>query len=85
MTTTIALQFWAGARAAAGVAREEWVTDSVAEAIELARRARNDAEFDRVVAMCSILIDGAVAHPADLFRVRTIPVVAELLPPFAGG
>lgn len=83
--TTIALQFWAGARAAAGVAREEWVADSVTEALELARRARNDARFDRVVAMCSILVDGEVAHPDDLSRARTSPVVAEVLPPFAGG
>jgi sulfur-carrier protein len=83
--TTIALQFWAGARAAAGVAREEWVADSVAEAVQLARAARNDADFDRVVAMCSILVDGVVAHPDDLSRVRTTPVVAEVLPPFAGG
>lgn len=83
--TTIALQFWAGARAAAGVAREEWEAGSVAEAIESARRARADAAFDRVVEMCSILIDGVVAGADDLSAVRTTPVVAELLPPFAGG
>ena len=83
--TTIALQFWAGARAAAGVPREEWTADSVAEAIQLARQARSDTHFDRVVAMCSILVDGVVAHPDDLSRARTTPVVAEVLPPFAGG
>ncbi len=83
--TTIALQFWAGARAAAGVAREEWDADSVAGALELARRARSNADFDRVVAMCSILIDGVVAGAEDLAAVRTESVVAELLPPFAGG
>ncbi len=83
--TTIAFQFWAGARATAGVTREEWQADSVAEAIELARRARADVAFDRVVAMCSILIDGIVAGPDDLAALRTTPVVAEFLPPFAGG
>lgn len=83
--TTIALQYWAGARAAAGVAREEWEALSVAEALELARRSRADAAFDRVVAMCSILVDGAVAGAADLAAPRSTPVVAEILPPFAGG
>jgi len=83
--TTIALQFWAGARAAAGVPREEWAADSVADAIQMARKSRNDTHFDRVVAMCSILVDGVVASADDLSMVRTSPVVAELLPPFAGG
>ncbi len=83
--TTITLQFWAGARAAAGVAREEWAAGSVGEALDLARAARADPRFDRVVAMCSILIDGTVAKPDDLVRPRTEPVLAEVLPPFAGG
>ena len=34
--TTIVLQFWAGARAAAGTAREEWSADSVADALSTA-------------------------------------------------
>jgi hypothetical protein len=83
--TTIGLQFWAGAKAAAGVAREEWDADSVAEALDRARRSRADPNFDRVVAMCSVLIDGQVAGAGDLAVRRSEPVVAEILPPFAGG
>jgi sulfur-carrier protein len=83
--TTIGLHFWAGARAAAGVASEDWPADSVAEALQLARAHRGDPDFDRVVGMCSILIDGVVAKEDDLARLRTEPTVAEILPPFAGG
>jgi sulfur-carrier protein len=83
--TTIGLQFWAGAKAAAGVAREEWNADSVAEALDRAREARSDPNFDRVVAVCSVLIDGRVAGARDLAARRSEPLVAEILPPFAGG
>jgi molybdopterin synthase sulfur carrier subunit len=83
--TTIALQFWGGARAAAGVDREEWEARSVAEALELAAAARSDPRFDRVVAICTILVDGAVLGPAGLRAPRDAPVTAECLPPFAGG
>ncbi|HET9646695.1 MAG TPA: hypothetical protein VFP34_00500 [Microlunatus sp.] len=83
--TTIALQFWGGARAAAGVAREEWQANTIAEALDLARSKRRDPHFDRVVAMCSILVDGTAAGEHVLSAVRSAPVVAEILPPFAGG
>ncbi len=83
--TTIVLQFWAGARAAAGTAREEWSADSVADALSSARSRRDDPHFDRVLAMCSILVDGTLAGPAELGRRRTEPVIAEVLPPYAGG
>jgi hypothetical protein len=83
--TTIVLQFWAGARAVAGTNREEWSAGSVAAALELARSSRSDPGFDRVLAMCSILVDGRIAGPTELVRSRTEPVVAEVLPPYAGG
>lgn len=83
--TTIVLQYWAGARAAAGVAREEWQAGSVAEALARAGQVRSDPRFDRVVGMCTILIDGIAAGPDLLAAPRTQPVVAEVLPPFAGG
>ena len=83
--TTIVLQFWAGARAAAGTAQEEWSAGSIADALALARSRRADRHFDRVLEMCSILVDGTLAGPAELTRPRTEPVVAEVLPPYAGG
>lgn len=83
--TTITLRYWAGARAAAGCAAETWTGDSIADALTQARTRRDDPRFDRVLAMCSLLLDGRVLGPAELARLRTEPVEVEVLPPFAGG
>lgn len=81
---TMSLYYWAGARAAAGVAHEEVEADSIAEALELVCGWRGP-EFRRVVGACSLLVDGLAAHPEDVARLRTSPIRVELLPPFAGG
>jgi sulfur-carrier protein len=81
----ILLHYWAGARAAAGVEREDFEADSVADALAQARGRRADARFDSVLSACSILIDGTIARAADLDRRRDEAVEAEILPPFAGG
>ena len=81
---TVSLRYWAGARAAAGTAEEQWEAATVREALERAAAGR-DARFARVVAACTLLVDGLAAHEADLDRVLTGSVRVELLPPFAGG
>ena len=81
---TMSLHYWAGARAAAGVAEEQFEADTIAAALESACQSRGDA-FRRVVSACSLLVDGIAAHPGDLDRPRNSPVRVELLPPFAGG
>ena len=81
----VSLHYWAGAKAAAGVAEEEIEARSVAEALRLARDERSDPHFDKVIKASSVLIDGLTAHPADLERPLTAPVRVEILPPFAGG
>ena len=81
---TMSLHYWAGARAAAGVAEEQFEADTIAAALEAACQSRGDA-FRRVVSACSLLVDGITAHPADLERPRNSAVRVELLPPFAGG
>jgi sulfur-carrier protein len=81
----VSLHYWAGARAAAGVAEEEIEARSVAEALRLACDERSDPHFDKVIQASSVLIDGLTAHPADLERPLTTPVRVEILPPFAGG
>ena len=83
--TTVSLHYWAGARAAAGLEVEEIEASSVAEALDAARARRGDDRFDRVLGMCSLLIDGTVASGSELTRQRTDPVTVEILPPFAGG
>ena len=81
----VSLHYWAGARAAAGVAEEGSGARSVAEALRLAYDERSDPHFDKVIKASSVLIDGLTAHPADLERSLTAPVRVEILPPFAGG
>jgi sulfur-carrier protein len=81
----VSLHYWAGARAAAGVAEEEIEARSVAEALRFACDERSDPHFDRVIKASSVLIDGLAAHPADLERSLAAPVRVEILPPFAGG
>jgi sulfur-carrier protein len=79
------IRYWAAARAAAGVASEPFDAGTLAEALETAR-LRRDADFERVLARSSYLVNGdpvgtrphaGVALPED--------AVIEVLPPFAGG
>jgi sulfur-carrier protein len=82
---SVFLHYWAGARAAAGVAEEAIEAQSVAEALRLASQQRSDPRFDRVIKMSSVLIDGRTAHQEDLEQQLTEAVQIEVLPPFAGG
>ena len=81
----VSLHYWAGARAAAGLAEEEIEARSDAEALRMACDERSDPHFDKVIQASSVLIDGLTAHPADLERPLMAPVRVEILPPFAGG
>ena len=81
----VSLHYWAGARAAAGVETESIQTNSVAEALRQAEAARDDPRFSRVLQVCSLLVDGVTARPADLERPLSGPVRVDVLPPFAGG
>jgi molybdopterin synthase sulfur carrier subunit len=82
---TVCLHYWAGAKAAAGVAEEEIEARSVAEALSLACQQRSDPHFDRVLKMSSVLIGGRTAHQEDLEQELSEAVQVEILPPFAGG
>jgi sulfur-carrier protein len=84
-TVPVCIHYWAGARAAAGIAEEEIEARSVAEALRFACDRRSDPRFDKVIKASSVLIDGLTAHEIDLERPLTEPVRVEVLPPFAGG
>lgn len=87
-TTSVApitLHYWAGARAVAGTEQETFEAGTVREALSLAEAAHQDPRYARVVAACSLLIDGLAVSTADLDRPLTSPVTVEVLPPFAGG
>lgn len=80
---TISVRYWAGARAAAGVAEESYDGPLTVAELRDAAIARHP-ESDRLAAVlgvCSVLVDGrqpteAVVQPGS---------VVEFLPPFAGG
>src|SRR5689334_18116467 len=61
--TTVDLVFWAGAKAVAGTASEQWSAGSVGEALRAAAASRApDARFDRLLTVCTVLVDGVVVH-----------------------
>ena len=82
MTT---LRYWAAARAAAGVAEETTSASTLAEALLLARAARDD-RFGRVLEVCSFVVDG---EPVGARDHASVPLadggLVDVLPPFAGG
>ncbi len=82
---TVRIRYWAGAKAAAGLAQEDVSAETPRQALAEVRRLRDDPAFNRVLDACSILIDGTAAHEADLDRPVSGVVEVELLPPFAGG
>ena len=75
------VRYFAGARAAAGIAEEKLEAASLAELIQLLREAR--PKLAGVLPACSFLVDGLAWHD----RERALPSAGtvDVLPPFAGG
>lgn len=79
------IRYWAGARAAAGVASERTSATTLAEALLLARSTRDD-RFGQVLSVCSFVVDGdpvGARNHADVLLVDG--GLVDVLPPFAGG
>ena len=83
--STVTLHYWAGAKTAAGVESETISAGTIRAALVAASARRADARFDRVLEVCSILVNGQVLHETDLARSVDGSVDADILPPFAGG
>ena len=85
ITTTVAVRYFAAARAAAGVDTEKIKVRSDATVADLldAVRAEHGPELTRVLARCSYLLDEVAV------RDRSTPIAGathlDVLPPFAGG
>jgi molybdopterin converting factor small subunit len=79
------IRYWAAARAAAGTAEEPYDAATLADALAVAAAGRG-ADFRRVLARSSFLVDGAPVGTRDRAAV-TLPEggTVEVLPPFAGG
>lgn len=83
IATTITVRYWAGARAAAGVAEESYDAPQTIAGLREAAIARHP-ESDRlasVLAVCSVLVDGRQPQGGEV----AAGSVVEFLPPFAGG
>ena len=79
------LRYWAGARAAAGVATESTAATTLGEALLLARAGR-DEQFAKVLSVCSFVVDGAPVGARDHDAVPLADGdLVDVLPPFAGG
>ncbi len=83
----VTIQYWAAARAAAGIDRESVEAETLAEALNLiVSRRGGDGRLGSVLATSSFLVDGAPAGrrvAADL--VLHDAAIIEVLPQFAGG
>lgn len=85
----IRVRYWAAARAAAGVAEEDYAVDgplALDEVLALVARRHADGRLPDVVRACSVLVGERPVSSQDPAQVRVAPGdVVELLPPFAGG
>ncbi len=81
-SATVAVHYYAAARAAAGVTEESWPSGTVAETIAV-MIAAHGAELNRVLARCSFLLDGVAVR--DRATVAMPGARLDVLPPFAGG
>ena len=87
--TAVTVRYWAGARAAAGVAEDVLPVDGPVTLAEVVRRvleARPGDRMARVVGVCSVLVGDRPVGGRDPDEVVVEPGgTVELLPPFAGG
>ena len=83
---TIRVRYFAGARAAAGLAQEQVVLSdeacSVADLVRVLRHHRGP-DLSRVLPACSFLLNGVAVH--DDSTVFADQDELDVLPPFAGG
>jgi len=78
------VRYWAGAKAAAGVAEEPFEAGNLAELMAQITAGRD--ELARVVQRSSFLIDGSPVGMRDHELVELSDgATVEVLPPFAGG
>lgn len=82
---TVVLHYWAGARAAAGVEREQYEARSVADALAQAGKSSGRTAVAAVLDASSFLVEGVTQHVHDLDIALATDIVVEVLPPFAGG
>lgn len=87
--TTVTARYWAGARAAAGVAQDVFEVTGPITLAEVVRRvlaAHPGPEVARTIGVCSVLLGDRPVGREDAAEVVVDPgTTVEFLPPFAGG
>jgi sulfur-carrier protein len=78
----VLVRYFAGARAAAGLA-EEKVSASTVDDLSRVLAATHGQRLAKVLAACSYLVDGVACH--DRNTTLDDGVTVDVLPPFAGG
>ena len=78
----VTVRYWAAARAASGIEAEDLDAATVGDLLA-AIAAKH--EIARVLAACSLLVDGLATRADDGSRRLTPGAVVDVLPPFAGG
>ena len=78
----VVVRYFAAARDAAGVSEETVDADTIQACLSVIQRTHGP-EFQRVLKVCSLLVDGLRAR--DLDRPLLGDVEIDVLPPFAGG
>lgn len=87
------IRYWAAARDVAGTEQETYDAATLADALTAARGRRSEATgpaglspFDRVMSVCSYVVDGQPVGSQDPAAVQLRDGgTVEVLPPFAGG
>ena len=82
MAATVLVRYFAGARAAAGVAEEKVAAATLGALVEVLT-ARHGDRLGTVLAACSFLVDGR--NRRDRLAPLGPDAVVDVLPPFAGG
>jgi sulfur-carrier protein len=78
----VLVRYFAAARDAAGVAQESVDADTIRACLAVIQE-NHGPELQRVLKVCSLLVDGLRAR--DLDRQLLGDVEIDVLPPFAGG
>jgi molybdopterin converting factor small subunit len=83
----ITVRYFAGARAAAGVAEETVPAGTSLADLVTSLGERHGARLSVVLRSASFLVDGVACRDRDRDRDRVLPesTVVDVLPPFAGG
>ena len=86
MSADVVIRYWAGAKSAAGVESETIHAESVGAALAVAQAERpGNTAYARALLVSTVLVDGVAMSRERLAEPLDLDVVAEILPPFAGG